>query len=82
MGPERSVHLLLAKASELEDYVKPRLGGPGTTELDWLIADVALLYSVVAEHIERSTASQRLYEAHVENLIERVHAIEEAGDAW
>jgi hypothetical protein len=54
MSNERMARLLWAKAGELEAYVKPRLGGPGTTDLDWLIADLALIASVVAAFIERT----------------------------
>jgi hypothetical protein len=53
LSDERAVRLLRAKAAELENYVKPRLGGPGTTEVDWLIADVALIADLLADHIER-----------------------------
>lgn len=52
MTVEQQVRLLRAKAAELESYVKPRLGGPGTTDLDWLIADVALLFSMLADHVK------------------------------
>jgi hypothetical protein len=51
---ERIEALLRAKANELETYVKPRLGGPGTNEIDWLIADVALIAGLVAEFIRLS----------------------------
>jgi hypothetical protein len=44
--------LLRAKQHELENYVKPRLGGPAAEPIDWLIADVALLYDLVAQLVE------------------------------
>lgn len=52
LDPERTVRLLRAKAADLENYVKPRLRG-NATELDWLIADVSLIATLLADHIER-----------------------------
>jgi len=52
--PTRAARILRAKAGELENYVKPRLSSPGTSDLDWLIADVALIASILAEFIEWS----------------------------
>lgn len=46
------VRVLRAKAAQLERWVKPRLGGAGTTDLDWLVADVALIADLLADHIE------------------------------
>ncbi len=51
MDDRQIAQILHAKANELETYVKPRLGNPGTTDLDWLIADVALIAGLVAEYI-------------------------------
>lgn len=48
--------ILRAKCNELETWVKPRLGGPGTTDLDWLVADVALIAGITAEFIGRFAA--------------------------
>lgn len=76
MTAHQAVMLLRAKCNELETWVKPRLGGPGTTDLDWLVADVALVMGITAEFIQRLDATVSLYEAHTENLIERVAALE------
>lgn len=51
MNRQQIADLLKAKNHELESYVNPRLGNPGTTELDWLIADVALIAGLMAEFI-------------------------------
>lgn len=48
---DQAVRLLRTKAAELTTWVGPRLGGPGTTELDWLVADVALIAGLLADHI-------------------------------
>jgi hypothetical protein len=53
LPPERAARLLRAKANEMEAWAKPRLGGPGTTDFDWLVADVALIAGLLADHIER-----------------------------
>jgi hypothetical protein len=79
LGPERSVRLLRAKAAELEQQVlRDNEPGEMVTRMTWLTADVALLYSILAEFIEGTYASLTLYEAHTENLIERVHTLEQA----
>jgi len=50
----RTVQVLRAKASHMEKWVRPRLGGPGTTDMDWFMADVALIAALLADHIERT----------------------------
>ena len=50
---EQMARILHAKAAELENYVKPRLGRPGLTGVDWLVADVALIAGLMAEFITR-----------------------------
>lgn len=80
LTPERAVRLLRAKAGELEAQVLDdhgrRTRGLGK-EYKYLAADIALIAQLVADHMEGSNASQVLYEAHVENLIERVYVLEE-----
>lgn len=53
LSDSRAVRLLRAKAAELERWVAPRLASPGTTDLDWLVADVALIAALLADEIER-----------------------------
>lgn len=51
LGDDRAARLLRAKAADLEAWVTPRLGGPGTTDLDWVVADVALIARLLADHL-------------------------------
>jgi hypothetical protein len=53
LTPERAVRLLRAKTGELENYVKQEMEGlrPDTA---WLAADIALIATLLADHIERS----------------------------
>jgi hypothetical protein len=53
LSPERAVRLLRAKAAELEHRVKLAVGD-GLTDNVYLIADIALVASLLADHIERS----------------------------
>jgi hypothetical protein len=53
LRPDQIVRLARAKGAELEAYVEPRLGGPGTIDLDYLIADVGLLFHLLAAYIEQ-----------------------------
>lgn len=50
LSPERAVRLLRAKASELETVVRDH------TRVDtlWLAADISLIASILADHIERT----------------------------
>ena len=80
LTPERAVRLLRAKGAELEQQV---LYGDvrGKDDLHSLVADVALIAQLLADHIEISNASQVLADAHIENLIERVYALENGLEA-
>ena len=69
LAPERAVRLLRAKAAELEVIVKLDAITPTTD----LAADIALIAGLLADHMERTDNSLTLYEAHTENLIERVY---------
>lgn len=68
MTGERAVRLLRAKAAELENrYAK------GAADS---YADIALIASLLADHMERQEGRTVLLEAHSENLIERVYELE------
>ena len=53
LSPERAVRLLRAKAGELEARL---LSNPQLDIVDEVMADVALVYSLLADHIERVEA--------------------------
>jgi len=83
LTPERAIRLLRAKGAELEANLQEVKSRPGTIvdlQMAYLAADIALIAQLLADHIERSNASQVLADAHIENLIERVYALE-GGDA-
>jgi len=56
LGPERSVRLLRAKAGELEqmvlDAANASTGGAPLRPVDAVRADVALIATLLADHIE------------------------------
>jgi hypothetical protein len=56
LSPERSVRLLRAKAGELENYAAMVLDGQNVPRLSdgYLAADIALIASLLADHIERT----------------------------
>ena len=55
LSPERAVRLLLAKSGELETMVRNEmdLNGPPLRPVTALAADIALIATLLAEHIER-----------------------------
>jgi hypothetical protein len=78
MTVEQVVRLLRAKTSELENLAKARMESstPLSYEFGCLSADIALIASFLADFTENAESRLRLYEAHTENLIERVYALE------
>lgn len=51
LSPELAVRLLRAKASDLEAHLAT---AQRPEPIDWLAADVALIATLVADHIERT----------------------------
>jgi hypothetical protein len=60
LSPERAVRLLLAKSGELETMVRNEmdLNGPPLRPVTALAADIALIATLLAEHIERSECGE------------------------
>ena len=56
MPTDTAVRLLRAKAAELETYVQANLGMTADDELEWLIADVALIAGILADFMETGSA--------------------------
>lgn len=75
LSAEQAVRILDAKTAELEHQVK-WADVRGVDDLHSALADIALVASLLAEFIERFEARLVLLEAHSENLIERVYALE------
>lgn len=67
LTPERAVRLLRATAEGLQSREDKNF------DTDVL----ALIAALLADHIELNDASRRLYEAHTENLIERMARVEQ-----
>ena len=86
LTPEQTVRLLRAKAAELEHIAKEWFDLPPAArtreqeEVLHLKLDVALIATLLADFMERVDASLTLYEAHTENLIERVYELEGGDD--
>lgn len=77
LTPEQTIRLLRAKASELgHAFQQHAEAGHHPADTTYLLADVSLLYDIVAHFMERTEASLILYEAHTENLISRVYELE------
>jgi len=81
LTPDRSIRLLRAKASELENRLRVNQHPNG---LDYLAADLALVAILLADAIDRAernlgdiAAHEQWASAHIENLIERTYRIEE-----
>lgn len=73
------MRLLRAKVGELEAmFLAAKDQDPSVIrlELNDLRADIALVADILASYIEDAEASRVLYEAHTENLIERMAAVE------
>jgi hypothetical protein len=85
LTPERAVRLLRAKAGELEHRFlteEASLDVPMTTlganmMINGLMADIALVCSILADFMETADPTLQLYVAHSENLIERVASLED-----
>jgi hypothetical protein len=58
LTPERSARLLRAKAGELEHKVKVHASHGGVNEHFALVADVALIAGLLADHIERGLSDE------------------------
>jgi len=81
LTPDRSIRLLRAKASELENRLRINAH---PNAVDYVAADLGLIAGLLADHIERTqnheldiAAHEQWASAHIENLIERVYRIEE-----
>lgn len=85
LDPTRAARLLHAKAAELERRFlieEESLEVPMTTLganmlINGMIADIALIAGLLADHMDVTNATLALYVAHTENLIERVYQLEQ-----
>ena len=61
LTPERAVRLLRAKAGELENFVKDGADMPAYSDHAMLAADIALIATLLADHMERCTKMEEAY---------------------